>query len=222
LPLTNLKDRRLSKVARSTDDALTSTIVKVDLGVARSIRLVAVPKHNLSTAAKARVRLFAALPIVEDNDFNGWTSVGTPVVTTGQVDPFSGTRATLIEDNDGAAEEGKYRVVAFTGDGTKVIALTITQGTATATEFGIYDLTAAGWLHRVLATRVGDALHARADRRWAVASPIHRSWRDCGQYKPTICLWCHHHGGHYWFDTVLRGDGLRLRHAAHCCRLRRR
>lgn len=155
LPLTNLSSRKLHKVARSTDDALTSTIVKVDLGVARDIRLVAIPKHNLSTVAKARVRLFGAEPFVEDNDFNGWTSVGTPVVTTGQADPMGGTRATLIEDNDGAAEEGKYRLVSFTGDGTKVIALTIEAGTAAHTEFGIFDVDAVAWRHLVRATWSG-------------------------------------------------------------------
>lgn len=56
LPLTNLADRRLSRVARSTDATTGSTTFDVDLGVARAIGLLALPKHNLSTAATVRWR----------------------------------------------------------------------------------------------------------------------------------------------------------------------
>jgi hypothetical protein len=155
LPLTNLKDRRLVKVARSTNALLTSTIVKCDLGVARPIRAVVIPKHTMSSAALARVRLFATNPIFEDNDFNAWTSSGTPVITTGQADPLGGTRATLVGDDDGAANEGKSRLCGFTGDGVKTIALTICQSTATVSEFGVHDATAGAWRHGVRATWSG-------------------------------------------------------------------
>ena len=46
-PLTNLSDRRLHKVARSTNATETSTRFQVDLGVDRPVRLAFVPKHNL-------------------------------------------------------------------------------------------------------------------------------------------------------------------------------
>lgn len=56
LPLTNLQDRDLSKVARSSDDALSSTRLHWDLGVARSVGLYAIPKWTVSkTGAYARV-----------------------------------------------------------------------------------------------------------------------------------------------------------------------
>jgi hypothetical protein len=51
LPLTNLQDRRLHKVARSTNDDAASTQFNIDLGVARSVGLLALPKHNLSAGA---------------------------------------------------------------------------------------------------------------------------------------------------------------------------
>lgn len=57
LPLTNLRDPLLHKVARSTSAALASTTFDVDLGVAaRFIRVLAIPRHTMSLAAKIRVR----------------------------------------------------------------------------------------------------------------------------------------------------------------------
>jgi hypothetical protein len=55
LPLTNLQDRRLSKVARSSNALAASTQFIVDLQTARGIRVFALPKHNLSIAATIRV-----------------------------------------------------------------------------------------------------------------------------------------------------------------------
>ena len=55
LPLTNMADRRLSKVARSTDATNGSTTFDVDLGAARYISFVAIPKHNLSLSATVRI-----------------------------------------------------------------------------------------------------------------------------------------------------------------------
>ena len=55
LPLTNLADRRLAKLARSTDATEASTTFDVDLSVARFISMVAIPKHNLSLSATIRI-----------------------------------------------------------------------------------------------------------------------------------------------------------------------
>lgn len=51
LPLTNLQYRRLHKVARSTDALAASTKLRIDLGVARSVGVLALIGHNLSAAA---------------------------------------------------------------------------------------------------------------------------------------------------------------------------
>lgn len=56
LPLTNLADRRLSKVARSSNALAASTQFEVDLKVARSVRVLALPKHTISSAGTIRVR----------------------------------------------------------------------------------------------------------------------------------------------------------------------
>lgn len=56
LPLDNIADRRLDKVARSTDATATNTVFEVDLGVAREVGLIAVILPNLSSAGTVRVK----------------------------------------------------------------------------------------------------------------------------------------------------------------------
>ncbi len=55
-PLANLQDIRLFRVARSADAVATSTVVIVDLGVARPIRILGFVNHSLSSAATQRWR----------------------------------------------------------------------------------------------------------------------------------------------------------------------
>ncbi len=55
-PLTNLSDRRLQRVARSTNATTGSTQFQVDLGMARAIRVIAIPYHTISTAGTIRIR----------------------------------------------------------------------------------------------------------------------------------------------------------------------
>lgn len=55
-PLDNLKDRLLSRVARTIDVATGSTWFKLDFGRQRNIRIIALIAHNLSFSAKLRIR----------------------------------------------------------------------------------------------------------------------------------------------------------------------
>lgn len=74
LPLNNLKDRKLGKVARTTSDANSATLFSADLGAPKSIRVIALVNHNLSLAARYRIR-------ADDNaDF------GSPLLDTGWQD----------------------------------------------------------------------------------------------------------------------------------------
>jgi len=56
LPRANLQDRALGKVARTTDAQLASTQFDIDLGAAKNIRTVGLVNHNLSLAARYRIR----------------------------------------------------------------------------------------------------------------------------------------------------------------------
>lgn len=182
LPLNNLKDRRLSKVARTADDAVASTKLLADLGAEYYTRLVSVHKHNLSLAANVRVRLYgpetfaradtatyvdedgvvtaaasgelrrwhyltdnastfrrctllerAYTNLIASDDFDaGWTSGGTPVVTTGISDPAGGTTAYRIADDDGAGVETKRIRPTFTGNGVKGFVWVVREATKPA------------------------------------------------------------------------------------------
>ena len=56
LPLSNLKDRLIAKVARSANALATSTQWVEDLGSAREVGIVALLNHNISLAGTVRVR----------------------------------------------------------------------------------------------------------------------------------------------------------------------
>lgn len=51
-----MKDARVTEVARSSDLTLTSTKVSIDLGAARTIRLISAVNHNANEAALWRIR----------------------------------------------------------------------------------------------------------------------------------------------------------------------
>lgn len=81
LPLTNLQNRTLGKVARSTDDSLASTKFDLDLGTAKRINVLACVNHNLSLAARFRIRASAVSDFATTTYDSDWQLVW-PVVYT--------------------------------------------------------------------------------------------------------------------------------------------
>lgn len=87
LPLTNLIDSRLAKVARSTDDALASTQFDVDLGVSKPIRVLAIPKHNISRVGQLRIRGSNTAGDFSSPVYDtGWLDVWTVIYPHGSID----------------------------------------------------------------------------------------------------------------------------------------
>lgn len=78
LPLSNIKDRRLSRLARSTNATLANTIINLDLGSAKTVGAVALITHNLSASALVRVRgddaADFATPLYNSGWLNAWPS----------------------------------------------------------------------------------------------------------------------------------------------------
>lgn len=74
LPLNNLKDRQITKPARSTDATLTNTLFNIDLGQSRSIRCFALVNHNLSATAKWKIKIGTTSGGAELYD-SGWLNV---------------------------------------------------------------------------------------------------------------------------------------------------
>lgn len=83
LPLTNLQDRRLAKVARSTGVTLGNTTFVCDLKVVRQVRVFAIPKHTFSAAAKVRIK--GENPLATVLYDSGWLDVWNPVYPAGSL-----------------------------------------------------------------------------------------------------------------------------------------
>jgi hypothetical protein len=92
-PLANLKNRLLSKVARSTNDAAASSLINIDLGSAKPVQAFGAIKNNIS-ASGATYRL----RISNDNTFatslydSGTVSANaqTPDLILGLASPITG------------------------------------------------------------------------------------------------------------------------------------
>ncbi|MGH8247506.1 MAG: phage head spike fiber domain-containing protein, partial [Gammaproteobacteria bacterium] len=84
-----------------------------------------------------------------------WIQNGTPTLTPGQSDPFGGTTAYTLTDNDITQTENINTVVAFTADATKVVLIFMRNGLTNPTYFGLWDNTALVWRHRVDVTWSG-------------------------------------------------------------------
>jgi hypothetical protein len=68
--------------------------------------------------------------LVSSDDFNlGWTSVGTPVITSGVSDPAYGTGAYTIADDAGGAAEGKFLAFSYTGNAVKGALFVVKEAT---------------------------------------------------------------------------------------------
>jgi hypothetical protein len=79
LPLSMLQDRIVWKVARSSDTALASTQLLIDLGKNEKIQALALRNHNLSLAAKYRVTASLSPTFATVAHDSGWRDVW-PVV----------------------------------------------------------------------------------------------------------------------------------------------
>lgn len=86
LPLTNLQDRRLGKLARSTDALEASTTFDIDLGSTRLLRVFALCGHNFSAAATRRFQFSAVEDFSSVVLDTGWVDVWPEVYPFGTVD----------------------------------------------------------------------------------------------------------------------------------------
>jgi len=81
--------------------------------------------------------------ITDPENFGAWTNINTPILTAGQADPFGGTGAYLIDDDDAALSEGKQQTITFTGDGDKGMAVFMKPNTAgVKSSYSLRDSTA--------------------------------------------------------------------------------
>ena len=82
LPLTNLQNRVLSKMARSSDDAVASTKFDIALTKGRAVRVVALINHNLSADGLYRIRGSTVSNFASTVYDSGWVSAWPAVYST--------------------------------------------------------------------------------------------------------------------------------------------
>jgi hypothetical protein len=85
LPRSNLQNRTLGKVARTSTDATSATQFDVDLAVERFIRCIALVNHNISLAGKARIRASTVSNFATTVYDSGWVDVWPTVHAFGDV-----------------------------------------------------------------------------------------------------------------------------------------
>ena len=148
LPLTNLADRRMALVARSSAATLASTQFDTDLKTARRVGLISIPKHTISTAGKVRFRGFSTVPIFDSLTVGdaAWTATGTPTRTAAAFTSADNMPLDLVGDDAAGAIEYYSKTVTFTGNGTKAIRFRVARSSAYASHaVDVYDVTAATW-----------------------------------------------------------------------------
>lgn len=94
----------------------------------------------------------ASIPLDSENwPSANWAVSGTGAKTTGQADPKGETTGALL-DSGASAGGNIHHTAAFTGDGTKSVAIYLKKGTASATDVSIFDGTTSTERHRIRAT----------------------------------------------------------------------
>jgi hypothetical protein len=84
LPLANLQDRQLTRVARSTDTALANTWLYLDLGAGRTVSLLALLRHNLTQGGRWRFRLSDVADFATSLFDTGWHDIWPEITPFGQ------------------------------------------------------------------------------------------------------------------------------------------
>ena len=126
-PVAATFDRATAATYRGNPRDLPAEIGKSALsGVLRDAHYEGTLKTTLLEGARTQL-------VTDPENFGNWTAAGSPVRTGGQPDPFGGTAAYTVADDDGASGERISQIVAFTGDATKAIALFVKRHTPPAT-----------------------------------------------------------------------------------------
>lgn len=86
LPLVNLQDRTIGRVARTTDLQLTSTQFKIDIGPGNAVRIVALAGHNFSSTALYRILASNVSDFSSVVTDSGWLDVYPPAFPFGTVE----------------------------------------------------------------------------------------------------------------------------------------
>ena len=118
LPLANLQNRQVQKVARSSNAATSSTQFRIDLGQSRTIGVLALVVHNISVTGKARIvgsdaasAFTNLLTFPSEFDNAAWTKATTTVTANATAAPDGTATADLLTAT--GANSGVYQAVTI-------------------------------------------------------------------------------------------------------------
>lgn len=139
LPLTNLQNRQVQKVARTTNAATTSTLFDIDLQSNKPISVLALVVHNLSVNAKVRIigaastQAMANLFTTYVNDFDNAAWTKTNYTVTPNTNVTAAPDGTMTADQLLATTSGSItRDVSLAGNSTVTHAIHLKAGSNTA------------------------------------------------------------------------------------------
>lgn len=104
LPLTNLQNRQVQRVARSSSAAVASTQFQIDLGQARSIGVAALVVHNISVSGLVRIKAASVASTLTTNAITSptdltnaaWTNLNVTVANNLATAPNGTNTATKL------------------------------------------------------------------------------------------------------------------------------
>jgi len=121
LPLANIKDRRLSKVARSTNDNTSSTKFDIDLTRDRAIKLICLVKNNFSRDVTYRVYGSAvsnfATTVYDSGELAAWEAIYESLDLEWEDDAFWDGKPT-IEYLENLAETSSLNLIHILDNAT--------------------------------------------------------------------------------------------------------
>jgi hypothetical protein len=109
LPLANVLDTRLRKVARSTDATTGSTQFDIDLGVARALRVFAILLPNATAAATVRIRLSNSAGSFGSPVYDSTALVVLPALSAEQLEGLNAWK-TIVASADQSARYARVEV----------------------------------------------------------------------------------------------------------------
>lgn len=140
LPLTNLQNRQLQKVARSSNATAAATQFSIDVGQARAIGVMSLVNHNISAVGRVKVSAGESAASITNlwttfaSEFNNaaWTKTNVNVITDGTTAPDGSTTADGLTATAGGGSATVHRDIALGGTSTVTHAVYLKFGSVGA------------------------------------------------------------------------------------------
>lgn len=150
LPLTNLQNRQVQKVARSSDATVASTQFQINLGQARNIGVVGLVVHNISVSGKVRITaadtatsFTNVLTSPRDLSNAAWTKTNITLTANAIAGPDGSTTATKVAATASATTSLVQAATISATAATATVFIKVGSGATDANAFALRNATTA-------------------------------------------------------------------------------